>query len=489
MKLKLKLLAIAAVIIGLGACSDKEKDDKKKNLDLASPQLAGRGLQQTITVTDFKGQPIEGAEILVGSSLDQPFAENFLTTDNQGQIKTPASWTSAQPITIAAKGYIRATYFGQIARGQTFKLKAQPVAVPYELKGIATGFKSKDQDKVMDFALLIPGIRKEELLAFNIDMFVSPKTDEVTVYGQKMQLPSNTSVPKQKENYSLFPVTIDKPTYRMYFEEPGVKRVSAIYGSFPFSKTVSEMQKGASFIDMINNFSIKGGSVRDVNITQPAQSADFPITDIVFDQSRAFKSPAFDADEVLIAVALNPSGPEYYPTDFKNVPANITQNLMTTAGSNQQLLVALKKKSEDMQVGGAKISAAFVPFEPNTQPTLLPMIDNPQVVNLHEINISLPNVPQGLVEAGATLVLSTVIKSGTGKEYKEEVTRHWEVFSDQWSSSLSLPRWPNEIEPTGIRRWEVLLMSTDTQRANIPVDLSSRVFETVTHATHSATDF
>lgn len=490
---KLKILAalpLLSMVLNLAACSDKEKDDKKPKLVGAETALKARNLNSSMAVTDLKGNPISGAEVLIGSGVDQPFANNFVTTDSAGHFQAPVDWATAQPITIQAKGFIRTTYFGQVARGQTFKLKAQPVSVPYEQKGIGTGFTTKDLDKNMDFALMIPGIRKEELLAFNIDMFVSPKTDEVMVYGQKMALPSNTSIPKQKENYGIFPVTIDKPTYRMYFEEPGVKRVSAILGTFPFNKTVSEMQKGASFIDLINNFSIKGGSIRDVAITGPSQSLDIPVTDMVFNQMRPFKSPVFNPDEVLIAVALNPNQGEFYPTDFKNVPTNTVQNLATTSGNNdQQLLVALKKKAEDMQVGGAKISAAFIPFEVNVQPTLLPMIENPQVLNLYDLKVQLPALPQGLVEAGSSLTLSTVVKSGTGKDYKEVVTRHWEVYADQWMSQVSLPRWPNDSEPTGLKRWEVLLMSTDTSRSNIPVDLTSRVFETVTHATHSATDF
>ncbi len=487
---KIALLPLISLSLNWVACSDSDKDDKRPKLVDSNVALQSRNISASLSVTDLKGNPIPGAEVLIGIGVDQPFANNFVTTDASGQFQAPADWATAQPITIQAKGFIRTTYFAQLARGQAFKLKAQPVSVPFELKGIATGFSAKDLDKNMDFALMIPGIRKEELLAFNIDMFVSPKTDEVTVYGQKMALPSNTSIPKQKENYGIFPVTIDKPTYRMYFEEAGAKRVSAILGSFPFNKTVSEMQKGASFIDMINNFTVKGGSIRDVVIAAPTQTLDIPVTDMAFNQSRAFKSPVFNQDEVLIAVALNPNQGEFYPTDFKNVPANTVQNLATTAGNNdQQLLVALKKKSEDMQVGGAKISAAFIPFEVNVQPNLLPMIENPQVSSLYDIKVQLPVLPQGLTESGASLTLSTVVKSGTGKDYKEVVTRHWEVYSDQWVSQVSLPRWPNDVEPVGIKRWEVLLMSADASRANIPVDLTSRVFETVTHATHSATDF
>jgi hypothetical protein len=486
---KLKLLAIAFLMVGFSACSEKDKDDPKKESDLVGLGVIARDMSRSIQVTDLKGRPIAGAEVLIGLGVNQPFADNFVTTDVNGVFVAPSDWNSAQPITISAKGFIRTTYFGQVARGQALKMKPQPLATPYELTGVATGFNIKNSDKNMDFALMIPGIRKEELLAFNIDMFVSPKTDEVTVYGQMIQLPSNTSIPKQKENYGIFPVTLEKPLYRMYFQETGLQRVSAILGSFPFNKTVSEMQKGASFIDLINNFSVKGGSVREVNVSAPTQSFDIPVTDMIFNQTRTFKSPAFSDEEVLIAVSLNPNGNEFYPTDFKNVLPSTAQSLVTTATNDQQLLVALKKKSEDMLVSGAKISAALIPFEVDVEPTLLPMIENPQVVNLYELKVQLPQVPAGLVENGAAFILSTVVKTGTGKDYKEVSTRHWEVYSDQWMNSVNLPRWPNDIEPTGIKRWEVLLMSADSARAQNAVDLTSRVFETVTHATHSATDF
>ena len=43
--------------------------------------------------------------------------------------------------------------------------------------------------------------------------------DEIRVAGQKLGVPSNISLPKQKESY-IITITIDKPIYRMYFNRP-----------------------------------------------------------------------------------------------------------------------------------------------------------------------------------------------------------------------------------------------------------------------------
>lgn len=491
MKITLKIFALSLAVSFVTGCSQDDKDEKKKKLlGLSQEAMIARSAAQTVAVTDLKGNPIAGAEVLIGTEVDKPFTANFVQSDAQGLVAVPNDWNNAETITLSAKGFVRTTYMAQQPHGQAFKMRPLPNPAPLELKGNTSGYTLKDGDKLMDFSMMIPGFKKDELLAFNIDMFISPKTDEVTVYGQKLNLPSNTSIPKQKESYGFFPVTLDKPLYRMYFDDPGSRRISAIHGQFPFSQVVKEMQSGKSFVELINYFTILGGSVADANVLAPTQNLDIAINNLNFSQQRPFKSPVFNADEFLIAVSLNANREEYYPTDFKNVTSNVVQNLSTTPGSSPQLLVALKKKAEDMQFGGAKISAAFLPFEVNVQPSLLPLMEGPKLgANFTDFSITLPQVPADMAEAGSVFTLSTVIKNGTGKDYKEEVTKHWEVYSDSWVSSVNLPKWPNDKAPEGVKRWEALLMASDNNKLNIQVDLTTRLFETVTHATHSATDF
>ncbi len=487
MKTSSVLLAILASALFLTGCSKDDKDNQKKADLQGDVSFLTETQRNTITVTNLMGQPIAGAQVLIGNAVNDPFPDNFVQTDAAGTFAAPVGWKAEQAITISAKGYIRASYFGQIPNGQSFQLRAAPAAAPLELRGQASGFTLKDSDNTMDFALVMPAVKKREMLAFNIGMFISPKTDQISVYGQKLNLPSNTSIPKQKESYGLFPVTIDKSLYRLYFDLPGNQKIVTIHGQFPFKQVVGELQGGKNFIDVINYFNLKGGSLRNVSVVLPAQTLDVPIDELTFTQPRALKTPNFAADEFLVAASLSPYMDEYFPTDFKNVAANTSLNLMTAAGSNPSLVIALKKKAESEMVSG-KLSAAFVPFTENVQPVLLPLINNPQVVSASEVNVTLPAIPQGFTEVGSYMTLSTVVKTGTGKEMKEEVTPLWEVYADNWMTHLALPKWPSDVTPAGLKRWDVLLMANQAGAPN-PVALSARVFETVTHATHSATDF
>jgi hypothetical protein len=484
------LLSILSAAVILTSCSKDEKDDKKKS------GLEGQGVyltqaqRNTLTVTDAAGTALAGAEVLIGSAVDQPFTANFLVTDASGNFTAPDAWTTDQIVTISKPGFIRASYFGQVPNGQTFALRPVPVQPPLELKGKATGFTLRDNDDIMDFALVMPAVQKREMLAFNIDMFISPETDRITVYGKPVDLPSNTSLPKQRERYGIFPVTMDKPLYRLYFEQPGEQKLVTIHGQFPFNKVVKAMQNGKSFIDVINDFTLKGGSLRNIPIVLPTQVLDVPIGEMVFNQPRGFKSPGFAEDEFLLAAALSPWQEQFYPTDFKNVPANTAFNLTTALGDQPQLLLAVKKKAEETKVSG-KLSAAFIPFTPGIAPALLPLIETPVVAAYTDFTVALPAMPQGFYEVGAYMTFSTVIKEGedaNGRE-KEKVTKLWEVYSKSWMGQVSLPKWPNETAPAGVKRWDVLLMATQTPPGNNPVDLRSGLFETVTHATHSATDF
>ncbi len=492
MKVSAILAAILASALFLTSCSKDDKDDKKKEGLTAEGSFLTQALteaqKKTLTVVDPNGLPIAGADVLIGTELDQPFASNFLQTNAAGIFQAPEAWVSNQIITISAKGYVRASFMGQIPAGQTFQLRAVPAATQPELQGKGTGFALKDGDKIMDFALMMPAVRKSEMLTFNLDMFISPKTDRVTVYGKAIDLPSNTSIPKQKENYGIFPVTMDKALYRLYFEQPGAQKVVTIHGQFPFKTVVDELQGGKTFVDVLNYFTFKGGSLKDVQITLPTQTLDLPIGELVFNQPRALKTPAYAADEFILAAAMSPWQDQYFPTDFKNVPSNSTFNLNTAAGDAPYLLVALKKKSEQMMISG-KLSAAFVPFDAGVAPTLLPLIASPTVTAYNEFSLVLPVLPQGFAEVGSYMTYSTVEKTGTGAEAKEKVTRLWEVYSDSWMTHVTLPKWPGEVVPTMTKRWDVLLMANQTAQANNPVAISPRVFETVTHATHSATDF
>ncbi|MEZ0393219.1 MAG: carboxypeptidase-like regulatory domain-containing protein [Pseudobdellovibrionaceae bacterium] len=488
--MKLPKLFRAALFLPLvlTACSKTELQNRSfENGDVGIEGDAANS-RQALKVTDTLGQPLAQARVLIGTAENQPFASNFITTDDQGQFKAPAAWTKEESVTIEAKGYVRATFLSQLPKGQSYQLRLSPPAVQMELKGMGTGFKTKDNDNLADFALMMPAVRKSDLFAFDLNMFMSSKTDKISIYGQEILIPSNVSLPKQKEKYGLFPVTLEKPIFRLYFDVLGQHKVATLKGQFPFKQVVGEMQNAKPFVDLINYFSVQSGSLRDVSITQPSQSLDLPVDEIKFDEARTFQSPAFNSQEdFLLAVALNPVNGKYMPTDFKNVLAQTEAKLNTISGSPAELLVVLKKKSEQMIFAGGKLSAAFVAFQNGARPSLLPLIENPHVVSVSEFRVQVPAAPAGIQPVATYSVLSSVQRFGTAPQVTEISTPYWDVYGPNWQSEVKLPEWPGGTFPGGLKRWEVSLVGTQGRQK--PFAFSPRILETVTHATHSASDF
>ncbi len=482
------LLALTMILTG---CSKNSEMSKSRDSGFSIGSWFGQkpqAAENILKVTDLNGQPLADAQILIGNSLNDPFNGNFVTTDADGIFIAPTEWTTPQVVTVAAQGFVRASFFAQVPEGQTFELRRTKPPAQYELKGKGIGFQIKDSDNLLDFALMVPAVERGELFSFNMQMFISPQMDTVDVYGQKVSLPSNVSVPRQRENYGFVPVTLEKSNYRMYFDSMGMKRVMTVRGQFPFKQVVNELQNNKPFIELINHFSLKGGSLKDIPIGAPTQVHDLPVNELVFNTSRSFQTPAFQNDEFLLAVALSPYQNDFIPTDFKNVPANTNFNMVTAAGATPHLLVALKKKAEQNEFGGGKLSAALVPFHSGFKPELLPLIEKPEVLNLTEVRMGSRLPIQSVKPLATYLLLSEVTRRGAEPEAIETSNRLWEVYAQGWQYEMKLPQWPGETIIPGSKRWEVTYLGTE-MAGNKAVDLSPRILETVTHATHSATDF
>jgi len=435
----------------------------------------------TLSVLDMDGKPVANAQILIGSAVGQPFPENYLSTDASGVFIAPAAWKDSQMVTIVAANFVTATYLQQTPHGQSFQLHPNEASSKYEVKGQGTGFKTVDNDNTIDFALMAPLMTRQTLLSFDLGMLISPQMDTISVYGQSMQIPSNVSLPKQKEAYGFFPVTLDKPVFRMYFPSVGTHKVMTIRGQFPFKQVVKELQNNKQFVDLINYFSLQGGSIHDVAVTGPTQNQDLPVNELVFSQTLPFHSSAVDSSNVLLAVALSPYQGQYLLTDVKNVASNTDINMTVAAGAAPELLTVLQNRAD-----GQQMTSALAPFTARVTPEMLPMMANPQVVSESDVKIASITAPSTITPSATYAVLSTV--QGQVVNGVVNVSHAWEVYSPSWETEIKLPQMPNVTLADGQKRWEVSLMGSDSNSSKT-VDLGPRLLETATHATHSATTF
>jgi hypothetical protein len=475
----------------LTSCSKDDQDDKKGSFvpdPSAVTTQSNESLARKIKIVDLSGQPIAKAKVLIGQRLNEPFAENFLEADSQGELIAPEAWNSNLAVTLAAQGYIRATFLNQAPRGQTFTLRPQESTSSLELNGVQTGFRVTNYDGIVDFGWVLPTFSRQELFNFRIDRFISLQLDELTILGQKIEIPSNIALPRQKESYVL-PLTLEKPSYRMYFSSPGTKKVFSGRGQFPLRPLVDGLREGKDFFELANYFKINGGALRNIELSSTKTTANLPVNELSFSQSRSLRTPAFAQSQVLIGLALSADQGLLFPTDLKNVPANARVSLVTAPGSTPQLLALLKNKTETSGPGSDRFSAVLVPFEDGVRPQFLPLLRNPELISSNRFKSESISSIEGVSPVGSYLTLSLVEDKNLGSTTVPFLTKLWEVYDGEWSVDYDMPEWPQDNLPSGKKRWEVSRAGSLSADTGKTVDLGPMLFESVTHATHSSVDF
>jgi hypothetical protein len=253
-----------------------------------------------------------------------------------------------------------------------------------------------------------------------------------------------------------------------------------IRGQFPFKKVIQQFQDKKQFVDMINDFSLQGGSIHDVTVTGPTQNQNLPVNELTFSQSMTMHAPVVDSSNVLLAVALSPYQGQYILTDVKNVASNSDQKMTTAAGVAPELLTVLQNRNDNQQM-----TSALSPFTARVTPDMLPMMSRPQVVSSNDVKIQAITGPASIAPLATYAVLSNL--QGQSADGIALAAKAWEVYSPNWETEIKLPTLPNMTMSTASRRWEVSLIGSTSGAKN--VDLGPRMLETATHATHSATDF
>ena len=487
--LVLGLLAFASIIGGCGKTL-QQAPQTIKGLDMAELGARGGGRSPSMRVTNLSGQPLADAQILIGTEVGKPFAQNFITADAQGNFSAPSEWTTPLPVTISAPGYIRVTFMDQAPGVHSFSLRPVEGTGNFQLTGVTTGFQIKNGDGLVDFAVVIPALQKRDFFSFDVSMVLSHQTDKISIIGNDVELPSNASLPKQSESY-FFPINLEKPIYRMYFKNSGEQKVVTLRGQFPLKDVVDAFGKKQDFSEMINLFSIQGGSLETVKLSGASTHLDLSVNKLNFAQARKMTAPDFREDqEMVIAAAVTQTDNVLYPTDVKNLTPKQVRSLQVN-GPNPLLVAALKRKTEVARgenKGTDRVSAAILPFAEGAEPHLLPLLDNPRLLSDSHLQIPAVKPVNGVNPSGTYATLASITESGTGKDAVTTLTTQWEVYAPAWASEIQLPTWPKTMAHNGKMRWGVTLIG---QSSNVSdgADLGPGLLENATHATHSSLDF
>ena len=146
---------------------------------------------EKIRILNEKLQPIAGADVLIVTDPGHPFANNKMKTGQDGTFTITADWSSNQPLTITADGYIKTTFLNVEPASHEFQLHQIDTPNQIEIKGTTTGFGTFKKDGKVNFGLVYPALRRRQLATFDMDAILSPQFDQIKVFTETIALPSN----------------------------------------------------------------------------------------------------------------------------------------------------------------------------------------------------------------------------------------------------------------------------------------------------------
>ncbi len=444
--------------------------------------------QPLIRVTDVFGLPVPKARILIGNALNTPFDGNYFTTNDQGEAEVPEGWTMNATITADSAGYVRVSYLNLTPGPITLIMQPDLNIRRAELSGKTTGFRIVNGDKLIDFGLTLKAMTYEDLLSFDLNLVLSPYKDVVTAGGYDIYLPSNVSLPSQKESYGIFPVSLNKNQYRLYFSPSTAKqKLMTTNGRFPFKKVVDGYRAGKPMYELLDHFSLTGGTFSDVVINSTKHSLDVPVESFTFKDKRNIQAQKYSAEDVLFSLAVHKQDGFLVPTDIKRSLSSSLTPLNIYNPIQAYYLGVLKKTKEmdPLTPGEEKTSVVFLPFQERLQAQFLPFIPAPTISGQNKLNLPIPQNQMGISELGIYSILSQgrKVKLPSGEE-SIVYDKNWEIYGEGWVQSITLPQWPLVKTNFSGKKWEITFIGS--QKTKI-FNYGPSILEAATHVTHSST--
>ncbi len=162
----MKFIATVLFSIFLLSCSKKDHTQKTVQEDLLERLRVQNS--STLLVVDSFGAPVEGATILIGYEKDKEFIGNTLTTDSSGTASFPNKWLSPLPVTIAKEGFVTHTQMDLSPSAHIFQVRRVTPVQLLAKTGKIERFADIKKDGLIDFGLVIPSFKRDELL--NLDL-------------------------------------------------------------------------------------------------------------------------------------------------------------------------------------------------------------------------------------------------------------------------------------------------------------------------------
>lgn len=426
--------SILIILLTLTSCQ-KHEDRSPEN-----PPQDLRWLQRSekLLILDENDAPLTTAQLLIGIDAS---SENWLSTNDKGEISLPSTWNTLETITIKAVGYQTLTLMNQSPSMQTLKLKKLQELPRLKLQGDVSGVTTKDKDGYIDFALAMESFSKKDIFKFDINKIISPWTETITVAGYEVPLPQNIFLPKQKENY-IITITLQKSNFTLNFPSFGDKKLTTVRGRFPFKKVLSDIQDKKPNYELVNHFEMLSNDDSLISYPNETTRVTLPANTRLFDQSKTAQAPILKSEEVMLGLNCLKEKDIFSPIDIKYFKSQELQNLKALKSDSQYFVGVLKNKSEFE--GGTnnteRMSLVILPWTTSTNYQFLALIDNPQLISPQEFNLFPPKKIENLIESGFSAVISEIstvnLSPGSSIDLK---TAKWEIYSPTWNNKIKLP--------------------------------------------------
>lgn len=491
----MKYWLVAIFLGGLSGCAPSGLNGTD-----AGTRILLAPIQGHIAVVDESSAPVAGAKVLIGDAVGTPFAGNLLQTDGDGKVAIPPNWSAELMLTIDAPGFVRTTYLAQAPEAKVVSIRRQPKQ-RLELTGQTTGFGRLSNDGTMDVSLVFPALSRQQVNALELTRLIGTDIDKRSVYGQTLEIPANLSIPAQTESIYLFvPVSLDKPSFRVFVDAAGSYRFAAVRATFDFKTTIDDLRKGHSFFDVINRLQFQSFATRDYVIQRQLQSGSIPVGEEPLQAGAAIAAPTLPKGYSILAVAMSEAQGQFVVTDVKRLLSGEHRSLMVAAkpkGANYLLRTLKKYEPSRTDFSGYdydEMSTIFEQVGALGAVGFLPLAKPPES-RARSLILTKPTDQAALSPAlrprFTRLALAKVDRVGSGGLWLMASQPLWDFYADGFVGKVDIPAlgadpWASK----GRYRWELVFTgSTDGSGAAPTVTAAETRFHGVSHLTRSAIDF
>ena len=446
----------------------------------------------TFTVTSKDHNPIANADVTIITGAEQ--LHYAYITDELGQISLPNDLEKPVHISLSADGYIPNTSWNLNIANQVFTLDEEETTLELIASGVTKNYGRLKKDGFVDFSLVIPSLRAEDIIFFDLTNIISPLSDKIKIdaIGQEYDIPSNISLPRQSESYLFFNIKFNKPEYRVKLSRQGKHNIVATHGKFNLKKIISNRNK--SVLTFLDHFEFLSSGDEEAVFITSKENFDIDVNEVKFTETQTIEVGDYGEDNTVISVGLVEGNDErYFPSDVKRALANETKELKFPANiEGSKVLSALIKENtfdsdddDDDSKTSASIPQMSVAFtDPNVKAKFLELVAPPVIDEANnKVNITPPALPDGLKESNVLVILSEIEVIDEGSIQTEKKTHLWQGRSFTWINSFDLPEIAGTLDPDKQYRWEVLFLAQDND-AEPPVG-----FKNITHVTRNSFDF